>query len=94
MAIDLSEQHAPVGDLFPRPCTPAEWEQYRLSDELTRGHEKRRVPENIVQRGLDAPRAEGVKEDSAWIAGFVRVILVPEIPSVVGRIDEFGQLAP
>jgi ectoine hydroxylase-related dioxygenase (phytanoyl-CoA dioxygenase family) len=30
---DLSTHHAPVGDLFTLPAAPAEWEQYRLSDE-------------------------------------------------------------
>ncbi|MFN7948078.1 MAG: phytanoyl-CoA dioxygenase family protein [Blastocatellia bacterium] len=30
---DLSTRHAPVSDLFRTPASPAEWEQYRLSDE-------------------------------------------------------------
>lgn len=33
MAEDLSQQHAPISDLFPQPATPADWDQYRLSDE-------------------------------------------------------------
>lgn len=33
MATDLSTRHEPVGDLFPRPQTPDEWQQYALSSE-------------------------------------------------------------
>ena len=33
MAIDLSEQHAPVSDLFPQPSTPEEWKLHRLTEE-------------------------------------------------------------
>ena len=30
---DLSRYHEPVGELFPRPVTEAEWERYRLTDD-------------------------------------------------------------
>lgn len=30
---DLSKYDQPIGKLFPRPSNPADWEQYRLSDE-------------------------------------------------------------
>lgn len=33
MSEDLSTQHAPLTDLFPRPHTPDEWDRYRLNDE-------------------------------------------------------------
>ena len=33
MTEDLSRYHQPVSDLFPRPVTAADWEEYRLSDE-------------------------------------------------------------
>jgi ectoine hydroxylase-related dioxygenase (phytanoyl-CoA dioxygenase family) len=36
MQRDLSLDHEPVSDLFPRPATPAEWAAYRLSDDQVR----------------------------------------------------------
>jgi ectoine hydroxylase-related dioxygenase (phytanoyl-CoA dioxygenase family) len=33
MIEDLSIYHHPLTDLFPKPSTPEDWEQYRLSDE-------------------------------------------------------------
>lgn len=36
MQRDLSLDHEPVGDLFPRPATPEEWAAHRLSDDQVR----------------------------------------------------------
>lgn len=36
MPADLSMVHEPVGTLFPRPATSAEWASYRVSDEQVR----------------------------------------------------------
>jgi len=36
MTDDLSRYSTPVGDLFPQPSTPEEWDAYRLSEEQVR----------------------------------------------------------
>lgn len=36
MQRDLSLDHEPVGDLFPRPATPEDWAAHRLSDDQVR----------------------------------------------------------
>lgn len=40
MQRDLSLNHEPVGNLFARPATPAEWAAYRLSEEQVRFFEE------------------------------------------------------
>jgi Phytanoyl-CoA dioxygenase (PhyH) len=41
MALDLSEQHVPISDLFDRPANPYQWNQYRLSgDQIDFFHAK------------------------------------------------------
>ncbi len=37
---DLAEQHEPVGDLFPQPSSPEEWDALRLSDEQVAFYEE------------------------------------------------------
>ncbi|HVX59301.1 MAG TPA: phytanoyl-CoA dioxygenase family protein [Pirellulales bacterium] len=41
MVADLAERHEPVSDLFSLPKTPAQWEQYRLSDEQLASYHER-----------------------------------------------------
>jgi ectoine hydroxylase-related dioxygenase (phytanoyl-CoA dioxygenase family) len=61
MQRDLSLDHDPIGDLFPRPAAPAEWDRYRLSDEQVQFFEEFGYVSGIPMlnsRQVDALRGE------------------------------------
>ena len=63
-------------------------EAYLSVEELAGGNEDGGVPEEVVERGRDAPGAEGVEENSARLAGLVRVTLVEEVSSGMLRVEK------
>src|SRR4051812_11384870 len=45
-------------------------EPNRAAQQLRRGHQKRRVPQNVVERLLDAPSTQRVEQDCAGVLRF------------------------
>src|SRR5882724_1000092 len=60
--------------------------------QLRRRHGERRVPQQIVKRRRDPPRAQRVKERSRRVRRFIRVIFVEQVISLLRRIDERREL--
>jgi hypothetical protein len=56
-------------------------------EELARGNDDGGIPEEIVERGRDAPGAERVKESAARLAGLVRMALVERLPRML-RVEK------
>ena len=67
-------------------------EAHSSPEELARGNEDGGVPEEIVERGRDAPGAERVEENAARLAGLVRVPLVEEVGSGMLRAEKWLEL--
>ena len=57
-------------------------EAHRAAEELRRRHGEARVPQQVVERGRDAPR----------VCRFVRVVFVEELPERVARLHQPAQL--
>jgi hypothetical protein len=63
-------------------------EPHGTGQELARGNQDRRVPEKIVKRGRDAPRAERVEEDPSRLERLVRMSFVEEVRSGMRRVEK------
>src|SRR3990172_1799756 len=63
-------------------------EAHSSPEELTRGNDDCDVPEEIVERGRDAPGAERVKENAARLARLVRMPLVEEVSSGMLQVEK------
>jgi hypothetical protein len=55
---------------------------------LARGNQDRRILEEIVKCGRDAPGAERVKDDAARLERLVRMSLVEKMSSGMRRVEE------
>ena len=58
---DLSRYHAPITRLFPAPATPAEWEQYRLTDEQVAFYEEHGYLSGV--RMFDGAQVEALRAE-------------------------------
>lgn len=61
MLEDLSYRHAPIGDLFPQPCTGDEWNRYSLSNEQVEFYKENGYVAGVQvldQRQVEELRAE------------------------------------
>lgn len=63
MTEDLSRRHGPVGGLFPRPRTPADWGRYRLTDEKVAFYEANGYLSGV--RILDDEQVEALRAELA-----------------------------
>lgn len=63
MATDLSAQHGPISDLFPRPVTREDWGRYRLSDEQVEFYRENGYVAGI--RVLDEGQVAALREELA-----------------------------
>jgi len=59
-------------------------EAYRAAKQLRGGHEKRGIPEQVMECFADTPCSESVKEDAVGIGGFVGVVFVEEVARCSG----------
>lgn len=63
------------------------------TEKLRGGHEERRVPQDVVKAGRDAPGAKGVEQHGGRVVRFVGVELVKKFVTGSGRVRERGQFA-
>src|SRR5206468_3726590 len=63
------------------------------AQQLRRGHQKRRIPEQVMKTRRDAPRAQRMKEHRPGISRFVRMEFVEESVAGMIRTDELRELS-
>lgn len=67
MTTDLAQRHGFVGDLFPTPQRPEDWERYRLSDEQVAFYQENGYLAGV--RILDDDQVEALREELAgWFS--------------------------
>mgnify|MGYP006191008327 CR=1 FL=1 len=62
----------------------------RAAKQLAGCHRERRVPEDIVKARFNPPGSQRVEQNAAWISGLVRMVLVPQLMTFVGRVEKLG----
>src|SRR5215471_8025659 len=62
------------------------------ADQLRRGHQQRRMPEQIMKGRRDAPTTEGVKQSGRRIGRFICMKLVEEIMRRMVAIHQLREL--
>ena len=64
--MDLAQHSQPIGNLFPRPATPEEWDRYRLSDEQVEFYREHGYLSGV--RVLDDEQIEVLRGELAELA--------------------------
>ena len=61
------------------------------TQELRCGNQECGIPQHIMKAGLNAPRAESVKQHGRRVGGFVRIVFVEQLIARMVRIGEIGK---
>jgi hypothetical protein len=67
-------------------------EAHPAAEELAGGNEDRGIPEEVVERGRNAPGAQRVKKNAARFTGLVRVAFVKEVRGGMLRVEKRFEL--